>query len=604
MIQLAGLLVSLVPLLVVIAVVVALVRRRRGEEAAPGPADTGLGTVRRLFLYGVGLLALIFAGVGLSMLLGGMIDALGGDTVIAESDTQLSIALAFSIVGVPAWLIAAFIAQRSVHAAREAEAGSELRRFYLNLARGIALVIVAVNAFGVLEWVLRLGDFEGGPVGWLLVWAAVWVVHDQFVRREPRTRVTAWLDELYLGFGSVFGLALLVSGIGAALASVASSAYDGLFRETLVHLEWTRGLRESSSPALVGGVVWVTHWLLQLRREPRGRVIWQVVVFLFGVLPGVAMTLVPAAIVLHTLLDWWIGDPTGSAVDHFAHLPGTAAIALVGLGVWVYFRSLLWEDGARHVARSDAERIYRYLVTAAGLLVLTGGIIAGLALAIEAGAPEGGTVIRSEGWWRDQLVLTLTLVLVGAPVWAWYWFGVQRIAARDAFERIALPRRIYLFAIFGAATVVLLVNLTIVLFRFFDAVLGDGLSRELLVDVRWSAAFVLAAGIVAGYHWAVLREDQAAAPAEAALPRARRRTVVLVVPPGAEALASALADLEGVRVRVWSRAGVEDGAAALAPQAQQELRALVEGTAEDSLVLVGAGGRLDLVPLRAGTIER
>jgi len=241
--------------------------------------------------------------------------------------------------------------------------------------------------------------------------------------------------------------------------------------------------------------------------------------------------------------------------------------------------------------------------TSAGLLVLTGGIVAGLALAIEAGAPEGGTVIRPEGWWRDQLVTTLTLVLVGVPAWAWYWAGVQRVVARDPFERGSLPRRIYLFAIFGASTIVLLVNLTIVLFECFDAVLGDGISRELLVDVRWSAALVLAAGIVAGYHWAVLREDQAAAPAEEARPRVRR-AVVLVVPPGSEALAAALADLDGVRVRVWRRAGVEDGAAVLTPQTQGDLRTLVEATTGDSLVLVDEGGRLDLVPLRAGTIER
>ncbi|MGE0133704.1 MAG: DUF5671 domain-containing protein [Dehalococcoidia bacterium] len=597
-----GLLVSLILLLVVVGVIVAVVRRRRPEDGAASAPDAGLGTVRRLFLYGVGLLALVFAGIGLSLLIGGLIDSFGGETVISESDTELAFALSFSIVGVPAWLIAAFIAQRSVAAARDAEVGAELRRFYLNLARGIALVIVAVNALEVLAFALRLSDFDGGPLGWLLVWGGIWLLHDQVVRREPRARATVWLDELYLGFASVFGLGLLLTGTAGALTAALSSAYDGLFRETLVHLDWSRSLREAGAPAAVGAVVWVGHWLLQLRRVSRHRATWQVVVFLFGVLPGVAMTLVPSAIALHTLLDWWIGNPAGSAADHFAQLPDALAIAVVGLGVWVYFRSLVWEEDAERVARGDAERVYRYLVSAAGLLVLAGGIVAGLALAIEAGAPESTTVIRSEGWWREQLVMTLTLLLVGAPVWAWFWFGAQRVARSDAMDRVALPRRLYIFAIFGAATVVLLVNLTIVLFRFFDAMLGDGLSRELLVDVRWNAAFVIAAGIVAGYHWAVLREDQAAAPPEVAAPP-RRRTVVLVVPPGAESLAAALADVEGLRVRVWTRAGAPDGAAALLPETREALRTLVSGAAEDSLVLVGDRGQLDRVLLREGAIE-
>lgn len=597
-----GLVVSLVPLLVIIGVVVMLIRRRQPREDGHPTSDVGLGTIRRLFLYGIGLLALIFSGVGLSLLLGGLIDSFGGATVISESDTELAFALAFSIVGLPAWLIAALLAQRSLASAREAEVGSEVRRLYLNLARGIALMVVAVNAITVLQFVLRISDFDGRAVGWLAVWLAIWLLHDLIVRGEHRTPATAWLDHLYLGFASVVGLLFLLSGLGAGLGSVLSAAYDGLFRSTLVHGDWSRGLREAGAPALVGAMVWGVHWLLRLRREPRSEAIWQVVVFLFGVLPGVAMTLIPAAIGLHMLLDWWIGNPVGGAASHFAGLPGALSVALLGLGVWGYFRSLLWEGRAEHVARSDAERVYRYLVTAAGLLVLTGGIVAGLALAVEAGAPEDGGLIRSSGWWREQLVLTLTLVMVGAPVWAWFWFGVQRITALDPAERVALPRRTYLFAIFGAATVTLLVNLTIVLFRFFDALLGDGLTRELLVDVRWSVAFVLAAGIVAGYHWVVLREDQAAAPAEALARRRRRRTVVLVVPPGGDGLAAAFVDLEGTRIRVWRRAGV----AAVAPWSEQQLaglRSLVAGSEDDCLLLVDEHGNAQLVPLLAGAAE-
>lgn len=592
-----GLLVSLIPLAVIVGVVVALVRSRRRADAEPR-IDDGLGTVRRLFLYAVGLLALVLTGVGLSMLLGGLLDAVGGDTVIAEDDTELAVALSLTIVGVPAWLVVMGIGQRSVRRAREAELASEARRLYLNVARGIALVIVLVNGIGVAESLLRSSGFDGAQWGWLAVWLAFWVTHDSIIRAEPRTPGTAWLDGLYLAFGSVVGLSALLAGVSGALVNVLTAAYDAMFRSTLIRASWDADLRSALAPAFVGGAIWVLHWPLRLKRESHTGAAWQAAVFLFGVLPGVAMTLVAATVALHTSIDWWIGEPVDDAADHFDVLAGVLAVALVGSTTWAYFRSLVMERRAPGTERSDSERLYRYLVAAAGLVVLTIGLVAALALLIELVAPEDERVFRSEGWWRDQLVLAITLIGVGAPVWTVYWTGVQRSATGTPDERASLLRRGYIFAIFGVATVVLLVNLTIVLFTVFDAALGDGLTSEVLVDGRWSAALVLSAGIVAGYHWVVLREDQAAMPTAPAAPIAGRgpRNVVLVAPAGNEAVADALRSIEGVRLTVLRRRG--DAAPAASGQVAAVL-ARAEERAGDCLVLIGAGGEADVIDLES-----
>jgi hypothetical protein len=191
-------------------------------------------------------------------------------------------------------------------------------------------------------------------------------------------------------------------------------------------------------------------------------------------------------------------------------------------------------------------------------------------------------------------VLAVTLLLLGVPIWAFYWADVQRYATQQPEERTALPRRVYLFAIFGAASVVLLVNLTIVLFNFFDALLGEGLTSEVLRDSRWSIALVLTAGVAAAYHWAVLAEDR---PAYALVREPRRRPtrdVILLVADGAEDLIEGLADLPDVRVRVWHRMPPTEGVRTVPSGRIDTLRAELDASPANSLVIVDEDGEMQV----------
>ena len=83
---------GLIPLLVLGLVVwgiVALVRRgHEGDEKA----DPGIGTVRRLFIYGFALLGVVLSAWGLSLLVAGLLDAVAsGADVIAEEDTGVAL---------------------------------------------------------------------------------------------------------------------------------------------------------------------------------------------------------------------------------------------------------------------------------------------------------------------------------------------------------------------------------------------------------------------------------------------------------------------------------------------------------------------------------
>ncbi len=589
-------LLAMLPIAVIAGIVAAVLRARRGHPSRR-VADAGLGTVRRLFLYGVGLVALVLAGVGISLLLGGALDAAGGDTVIAESDTELAIALSFSIVGIPAWLLAAMIAQRSVASARAAELASETRRLYLNLARAIALVILVINGLAAARFVLGVTDYDVTAWGWTVAWGAIWLLHDRIAAAEPATSGPRLIDRLYLSFGAVLGLYVLLSASVAVVAAVLTPVYDGAFRAPLLGFDWSEELRAELAAIAVGGIVWVSHWVLRLKRSGRLSAAWQVVVFLFGVLPGLSLTLVAAALGLHTLLQWWIGEPSAeSAAEHFERLPWTAGLAVAGLMTWVYYRSVLDEGQLDSLERTEPERVYRYLVAAAGLVVLIVGIVTALALAIDVLTPT--SAIRSGGWWRNQIVLAITFIGVGIPVWAYYWSDIQRVVARTVAERMSLARRVYLFAIFGVASLVFLMDLTIVLFNLFDAALGDGLSREVFVDSRWNVALVLTASIAAGYHWLVLREDQRAYVHEEKPEIRGPRDVILLTAGDADALIRRLGELPDVRFHVWRRTGEADGAE-LSPERMTALREQIEETRSDCLVLVSGSGDFQLEPFEA-----
>jgi hypothetical protein len=209
---------GLLPPLVLIAAITAVVEARH-QSGLDGDAegDPGIGTVRRLFVYGLALVSLIFAATGLSMILGGMLDALVGRVLIADRRDSLSIALAFTSVGTPAWLCFAALAQRSMRE-HPVERQAQARRLYFALARGIALAFVVANAVSAGRMVAGLQSFRGSPWGYLLAWALVWALHARLVSGEPATTPVTRLLERFTGyFGAVLGLFMLLGGAAGIL---------------------------------------------------------------------------------------------------------------------------------------------------------------------------------------------------------------------------------------------------------------------------------------------------------------------------------------------------------------------------------------------------
>jgi hypothetical protein len=228
-----------------------------------------------------------------------------------------------------------------------------------------------------------------------------------------------------------------------------------------------------------------------------------------------------------------------------------------------------------------------------------------IAVALDAVTPEGDALLRGADAWRDSLVLGITLVIVGVPLWARYWFQTQQEATeRGEVERSSLPRRIFLFAIFGLAALIAIVDLTVILYTLFEGMLEGTLSSEVIRDTRWSVALVLVAGAVGVHYWLVMREDQAASAAEVpeasgAVPvTVRRRSVTVLAPDGAEDLREVIAAIPGVSLRAWRRLDAVSPAPVIDAARLDDLRvAIAEADADQILVLV-RDGTFEVIPYR------
>ncbi|MDA0301723.1 MAG: DUF5671 domain-containing protein, partial [Chloroflexi bacterium] len=510
---------SILPLAVIIGAVAAVVAARRASEADGAPEDEGIGAVRRQFIYVLALVGVIFAAIGVSMIIGGALDAVVGDTLLMDRQRGLAVALAFTVVGAPAWLLFMLLAQRSVQA-HAVERRAATRRLYFAVTRSIALAVATWNIVSALEMAVGIAEFSGSAWGYAIAWTGVWLIHQRLAFAEPAfTVITRLIDRLALYFGALLGLLMLLSGAIGLLAAPLSEAYDRVLLGSLLNASWDRELRGSAIILVVGLVIWAWHWWIQLRRGDRQTTMWRAYVFLFGALLGVALAIAPAAAMLYSTLQWFAGSPgTDSAVAHFSSFPEAFATLVIGVANWGYHRAVLIESGDAH-ARSGPERIYRYLLSAAGLLTAAIGVATLIALAAEGLSGARADLLEASGWWRNPLLRGLTLLIVGLPLWARYWRDTQRALAEGAEERTAPSRRAYVFGTVGVAIFALLVSLTVVLYQVFQAVLAADVSLRLLRDMDWGLGVAITAGAIAYYHFLVLREDQAATPAEAPPPR-------------------------------------------------------------------------------------
>jgi hypothetical protein len=358
---------------------------------------------------------------------------------------------------------------------------------------------------------------------------------------------------------------------------------------------WTDTTRSGVATLLVGGLLWWWHWHRVARGDTSSH-LRQIYLYLLAVLGGAVTVVVTLSMLLFDVLQWFIGVPgPGGASVHFNGVPGFIAVLVPGSALWGYHWAVVQQESILSTGRwPAARRVYRYLVAALGLVTLSVGLVMVFLVAMGVLLPQAGAQLSDDQWWRNPLVLGITLLIVGIPIWSYNWFGVQRqVAIGPVEERAAQSRRVYIYGVFAVATLLVLGNLSALLYLFLRDVLEGDLSWQVLRDARWSAGTLLMAGAVSVYHWLVLREDRQEMPAREETPvrgGGRAKDLIALADPSAQDSVSALESRLGVTIRVWHRLGNGDVPRLTGEQLDTVRDEIINAPGNRALLILDASG--------------
>ena len=549
----------IIPILIQLAVIGAIIYgvfvwRRKAAEAGP---DVGIGTPRRFYFYSISFIALMLLVSGVTLVLMTLLDELFGEPVIRGTTTRLATGLALTIVGLPLWGLHWRFVQQKVEE-QPSERRSILRRLFLYVSMGVSVGFLAYNGYKVIEWVLQVGDFPAFSWAAVLVWAPVWAYHLWIASSEnvDTTPLTQGISRLYLYLASALGLAMLASGVGFLVYFILNEGYSAAFAVDITGSErlWGDAGRTALSVALVGGLIWWSHWF-GLASADRGSVLRWIYHFVATIGGGAIASLVGAGIVIYAPLAWFLGATSDSAANHFDDIPAGIATVAVGVALWVYHRRRMIVE-ASDTEAFHVDRSYDLLIVAIGLLTVafaSGAVFDTFFRLISETSP---VFLDSPVQWRERLALILTLLLVGIPVWIAHWRRVQLPAlANPEVERIALPRKLYVMGVLCLGLLAFVGGASSTLFIFLRDLLDADLSANTLYDLSTALAVVLTVLLVIPYHWVIYRQDRELEPDEPETTAASvSKSVMLLTATGGEGLADRVESSLGYKVtRVnWS----------------------------------------------------
>ncbi len=490
--------------------------------------------VRRLYFYAVlgvsyGLGVWAFNGLLQTLLL-----ALLGfrpETVIADGTflrNQVALYAGTLLVVAPVfWIHWAWVQRRTARLAGERQA--TLRKLFLYLALGLSIGVAFRGAYELLvlgvDTLLQLPPERLGARG-----AVPWPYHLlRIVLHGAAAR--AWVGYLAgdgdLGAESgwagtvrrlfqagvgVIGLVLALIGGKELLALGLRALLGSLGPEAILVPEWRESFGENLARLLLGILLWRGNWqrwnrLVAAHPQEARTGLRRLYLYVATVISAV-LTVAPATRLLHELLLRLFQVETPADLVWFA---SPLASILIGGIAWRWHWRTVQAEAARYGETPESEtvrRIYYYLVSATGLVVLWVGLVdlarVLMDWAIVQEATEAGFRIR-------QAVNGLSLTAVGLPVWGLHWRTLQRTARlpdeQGLRERASTPRRAYLYGVALAGALLILVDLGRFLYQLLLLMLGgpgDPFGGETLnALVRSGLAFLFWLG-----HVLALREDQ------------------------------------------------------------------------------------------------
>ncbi|HEX2645756.1 MAG TPA: DUF5671 domain-containing protein, partial [Candidatus Dormibacteraeota bacterium] len=160
-------------------------------------------------------------------------------------------------------------------------------------------------------------------------------------------------------------------------------------------------------------------------------------------------------------------------------------------------------------------RLYLYLVSAASLVLLAGGLAAlGATLLLFAfNDPSADSS-------RGQLAIFTAMTVVALPVWGVHFWFARRFAMRDPFERASALRRLYVYWACLVMSLAAMGGLQLTLVQLLQPVFDNqSFNAEVTSQLGWAS---LVFGAIFAFHFYIALSDRRAAGEEGASATLRR----------------------------------------------------------------------------------
>jgi hypothetical protein len=481
-------------------------------------------TIRRIYLYLISAISLIVVTWSIILLARLILSQEIGQGQIIGLATWL----AAIIVGLPIFLFHWLMAQR-LAAKDEKERSSVIRSIYFAGMMAVGATPIISNIYRLVDnglltllggdhrqyypYDLTTGEHLAAIIAWGVVWAYLWRQLQADKRLIPTQDEHLGLRRLYLLVFSLAGLVMVSLGAIGLLQT--------LLQLSTIGINWRTPVANHTAQLLVGGVVWVGHWLILQRAFLTGgpaeeRSVLRKIYLYLAVLVFSVMAVVSASTILKRLIELALGAPPARE-PLLSQLSDPLPLLIVGGVFWGYHWYILGQDAnqAPEIPRqASVRRIYAYLVAAIGLAVLLSGIVGLLSILIDLLTTPATVGLT---YYREQVAVFTAMMIVGAPVWLLPWRKLQNLALATpsteaegiaaAEERRSTTRKIYLYFYVLVATLAFFGSVGWFVYHLLTALLGADLPEDFITLVLDALVISLLAVGVWVYHWQAIRRD-------------------------------------------------------------------------------------------------
>ncbi|MDP8924959.1 MAG: DUF5671 domain-containing protein, partial [Chloroflexota bacterium] len=376
-----------------------------------------MAVARRVYLYGIALVALGMLVAGLAGLVEIALEvvaetALGPFAGVDEDNLRGRVSYSGALVGIGlvAWLIHWWLAERPVRRGDDVERRSGVRKLFLYLVLFVGGLVLALSArqliaellealFGQLRSSALVAGSVVPPLATLLAAGPFWAYYARVAARDrahlPESGAGATLRRWCVYGLSFIGLLLLQLGAAHLLALLWEAAGPG-GAATLASGSWLAlGVAGRVASVVAGLGLWYLAWVWATARFwrdagpdlERDSVLRKV--YLYGVLLiAVAWTIWSLGQMLYVVLRALLipGEAAGLLSSVRRDLGSTVAYGLVFGLTWLYHARVIEREAAATPERehqATIRRIYGYLVAFVGALTFAIGLGGTLATVLD-----------------------------------------------------------------------------------------------------------------------------------------------------------------------------------------------------------------------------